>query len=222
MRNIRGVILIDLFFAGILAGLLFLGSGCSKYIKKTESHGKWTCDREADDALNKGDYDRAILLHRNFLEKEPENGLALYHIGYAYGQKGNLLKEVFYYNKAIECGFKEQGIFFNLGMAYGGLNRTEESIRVLKKGVEIEPNNAENHFGLGIIYQRVIKDHLAEREFLNALDIDPDHLDARFRLALLYADMGKLQKACEQLREILRIDPGNRWARDFLERIRGE
>jgi len=206
-----------------LAGLLS-GAGCSREILVKESvlEKTWTCDKEADDAMQRHDYEDGIFLHHHFLEKEPGNGLALYHLAYAYGQTGSHVKEVFYYEKAIALGFKEDSTFFNLGMAYGELNQVKNSIRAFKKALDINPHSAEAHFGLALAYQMSVADNLAEKEFLKAVELDPTHIDARLYLSMLYADMGALQKAAEQLRNILEIDPTNRRVRQFLERIEKE
>ena len=206
-----------------LAGLC-LGAGCSKGVpgKRSVVEKAWTCDRAADDAMQRKDHGAGILLHQRFLEKEPANGLALYHLGYAFGQTGNHLKEVSYYEKAIALGFKIDRIFFNLGMAYGELNQIEKSIRAFRKAVEINAESADNHFGLAMAYQRSLADKLAQEEFLKAIKIDPGHVDARLYLSMLYADMGELQRAREQLRKILEIDPTHMTARMFLERIEKE
>lgn len=203
-----------------LAGL-FSGAGCSQVIpvEKSVPEKTWTCDREADNAMKREDYEAAIALHQRFLEEEPSNALALYHLGYAHGQLGNHRKEIFYYEKTIALGFMQDGIFFNMGMAYGELNQIEKSIRALKKAVDTDPDNPDNHFGLALSYQRSLADKLAEEEFLKAITIDPKHLDARLYLSLLYADRGELKKAAGQLREILEIDPTHTNARQFLDRI---
>jgi tetratricopeptide (TPR) repeat protein len=217
----------QLVYLGSLAFLLacmFSVAGGSKGIsvKDPVLEKKWTCDKQADDAMKRHNYEPAILLHQRFLEKEPTNGLALYHLGYAYGQTGNHVKEVLYYEKAVDLGFDKNHIFFNMGMAYGELNQTGNSIRAFKKALDINPNSADNHFGLAIAYQVSVADEQAEEEFLKALKIDPAHVDARLYLSLLYADMGELQKACGQLRKILEIDPTHTGARKILERIEKE
>jgi len=213
-----------------LCGLVFslsavyAGSGCSKVLsgKSAEPVKAWTCDKEADEAMKQNDYEAGISLHERFLEKDPENALALYHLGYAYGQIGEHLKEVSHYEKAISFGYKRDRIFFNLGMAYGELNQTKKAISAFKQALDINPGNADNHFGLAVVYQKNAADKLAEEEFLKAIEIDPRHVDARLLLSLLYADCGELEKAAGQLRKTLEIDPTNERARHFLERIEKE
>jgi len=220
-RPFQFIYLLSLIFC--LAGLIS-GAGCSKgiFVKDPISEKRWTCVKDADEAMKKEDYETAILLHQGFLAKEPENGLALYHLGYSYGRTGDHPKEALYYEQAIDLGFKEDHIFFNLGMAYGELNQIENSIYAFNRALNINPHSADNHFGLALAYQRSVADKMAAEEFLKAIEIDPEHVDSRLHLSLLYADMGDIQKACKQLRKILEIDPAHRGAYEFLKRIEKE
>ncbi|MBW2333626.1 MAG: tetratricopeptide repeat protein [Deltaproteobacteria bacterium] len=224
-RSIHGIFQV-IYIQGLvfcMAGLIS-GAGCSKgFLEKRPTHEKqWACDKAADEPMKQHDYEKAIILHQSFLRKEPANGLALYHLGYAYGQTGDHQKEALYYEQAIDLGFKEDSLFFNLGMAYGELNQIENSIDAFNKALNINPNSADNHFGLALAYQRSVADKMAAEEFLKAIEIDPTHLDSRLHLSLLYADMGDMQKACNQLREILEINPAHRGAHEFLKRIEKE
>jgi len=213
-----------------LCGLMFslsavcVGAGCSKVLsgKSAEPVKGWTCDKEADEAMKRNDYESGIILHQRFLEKEPENALALYHLGYACGQRGEHLREVSHYEKAIALGFREEGMFFNMGMTYCEIGQAEKATSAFKEALRINPGSADNHFGLGKAYHITVTNGLAEEELLKAIEIDPRHADARLLLSLLYADWGELQKAAGQLRKVLEIDPTNDRARKFLERIEKE
>ncbi|MFW6147272.1 MAG: tetratricopeptide repeat protein, partial [Thermodesulfobacteriota bacterium] len=194
----------------VLLGIaLFFGAGCTrnKVIDEPVSEQKWTCGKEADEAMKRHDYQKAIRLHQEILQTEPDNALALYHLGYAHGQLGDHEREVFYYERAAGLGFKNNHFFFNMGMAYGELNRIEESIKAFQKALDLHPDSAENHFGLALACQRGAADRRAEEEFLKAIELDPSHTEARMYLSMLYADRGEMQKAASQLKKILEIDP---------------
>ena len=160
---------------------LCLGAGCSKGIlHKRPKPGKiWTCDKEADKAALREDYETSILLHQAFLKREPGNGLAMYHIGYAYGRMGDHLKEVSCYEKAIALGFKTDHIFFNLGMVYGELNQTEKSIHAFKKAIKIDPRHLDARLNLGILYSEMGEFQKAREQLHKILEIDPAHIPAR-------------------------------------------
>ena len=75
---------------------LFTVTGCSER-SSNESTGnpkKWVCDKEADEVMKRENYKRGISLHERFLRKEPDNAIAIYHLGYALGQIGDLRGEV--------------------------------------------------------------------------------------------------------------------------------
>jgi len=215
---------VPIYALGILGCLIALGlaAGCAKKGMVKEPVPTWTCSREADEAMKRHDYQEAIRLHQEILETEPDNALALYHLGYAYGQLADHEREVCFYERAVALGYTEGNIFFNLGMAYGELNRIVEAVGVFQKALQLDPNSADNHFGLALAYQRGVKDRQAEEEFLKAIELDPVHVDARLYLSMLYADRGEMQKAAAQLREILKLDPSNSGAREFLKRIERE
>jgi hypothetical protein len=92
-------IIINIFLLGgficCLSGILSSG-GCSGKIDptRTELSKTWICSDMSDKAMKQNDYQTAILLHERVLEKNPSNALALYHLGYAYGQVGEHKKEV--------------------------------------------------------------------------------------------------------------------------------
>lgn len=215
---------IFLWSLALFLSVACMGTGCSKGLlgKGSKAWETWTCDNDADEAMKRRDYETAIVLHERFLKKQPENALALYHLGYAHGQTGDHMKEVSYYEKAVAIGFKSENIFFNMGMAYGELDEIIKAIRTFKQGIDIYPDSANNHLGLAMAYQRDGNDKRAEKEFLKVIKINPEHVEARLFLSMLYMDLGERQRAAEQLRKILKKDPHNVRVRKFLERIERE
>jgi len=196
--------------------------GCSNFgsgNKKKEVVPKWTCDKAADEAMKRHDYEAGIALHKRFLEKQPGNALALYHLGYGYGQLGDHQTEVSYYEKAMALGLETDQISFNLGMAYGELDETEKSINAFKKALEINPGSAEYHFELALAYLENTEKIEAKQELLKVIEIDHGHVEARLILSRLYVEQGELQKATELIQEILKMDPTNEKARSLLHRV---
>jgi tetratricopeptide (TPR) repeat protein len=180
---------------------------------------KWTCDKAADEAMKRQDYEAGVLLHKRFLEKQPGNALAFYHLGYGYGQLGDHQTEVFYYGKAVAFGLETGQIFFNLGMAYGELDETEKSIDAFKKALEIDPRSGEYHFALAMAYLEMRDKNPAEEELLKVIDIDQGHVEARLLLSTLYLERGETKKTTEQIREVLKMDPTNEEALRLLNRV---
>jgi tetratricopeptide (TPR) repeat protein len=195
--------------------------GCSKRVPVEEpvSVEIWSCDESADEAMKRRDYLKSLLLHKQFLRSDPGNGLALYHLGYSYGQTGNHEMEASYYEKAITLGYEDDAAYFNLGMAYGELGQLEKSIDAFKEAIAINPNRADHYYGLGLAYDRMGAGKLAEEAYRKAIHLDPEFLHARLGLSMVYADRGEFQKAADQLRKILELDPNHREARELLEKL---
>lgn len=207
--------LLWLFAVTLTLGCSNFGSGNNK----KEVVPKWTCDKAADEAMKRRDYEAGISLHKRFLEKQSGNALALYHLGYGYGQLGDHQTEVFYYEKAIAVGLETEQIFYNLGMAYGELDESEKSINAFKKALEINPGNAEYHFELAMVYLVMGDKKPAEEELLKVIDIDQGHVEARLLLSRLYLGRSEIKKAAEQIQEVLKMDPTNEEARRLLNRV---
>ncbi len=136
------------------------------------------CDEKADQALMQGDYDTSVLLHLQLLDKHPDNKLALYHLGYAYGNKHDHEMEVFYYEKAVSLGFSQNGIFFNTGMAYWELKQFDESIRAFQRALDVDSENIEARYGLSVDYMEIGELQMATEQLRKILEIDPNHKDA--------------------------------------------
>lgn len=200
-----------LFSAVIIFTLVFmlgLYSCGSVPVKKSVTPApNITCDEKADEAMKEKRYEKSVVLHEFFTKENPDNGLAMYHMGYSYGQLGDRENEVKYYEDAINHGFYGYSIFFNLGMVYGEMGRFEDSVRIFKKAIEIEPDRADNHFGLALAYQRMSDYELAENEFKNAVKLDPDDIDSIFFLGVCYSETGRIDEANKQLEKIIEIDP---------------
>jgi tetratricopeptide (TPR) repeat protein len=125
--------------------IMFLFSiGCTK-VGWLSPERDLICEKEADDAIRSGDYQKGIRLHLALLNKEPNNALVSYHLGYAYGMAGDHVKEVQYYKKAIDLGHNwDAELYFNLGMAYGELNSIQNAITAFKRVLEINPDHEES------------------------------------------------------------------------------
>jgi tetratricopeptide (TPR) repeat protein len=195
---------------------VFYGCGTAPIQKNTIPATDMICDEKADEAMKNRRYEKSIILHEFYLKDNPDNGLAMYHMGYSYGQLGDHENEVKCYEKAIDLGFYGSNIFFNLGMVYGEMGKLDDSIRIFKKAVEIEPKKADNHFGLALAYQRMGSYELAEKELKRSIKLDPGSIDAIYFLGVHYVDAGRIDEAKDQLKKLIEIDPDN----DMTQRLK--
>ncbi len=178
---------------------------------------RWQCDPAADAAVEQGQWEAAAEAHERLLEREPGNGLALYHLGYLKGKMGDREAEIDYYLEAIESGYdQDDQLYFNLGMAYGDLDPTAAS-EAFERAVELDPNSADNHFGLALMADTLGRTEQAVQALKTALELQPDHLDAMLLLARIDLDLSRWTEAAELLDRVLELDPSNEDAQELIE-----
>ena len=214
-RGKRGCALLS----GIALWLLL--AGCAGLAPRAPQQATpWRCDPEADAALNREAYQLGIRLHEQFLRKHPDNALAWYHLGYAFGQTGDHAREIACYQKARELGYThDDGLFFNAGMAWLELNRLPQALEAFEQALALNPEGADNHFGLALAHEAAGDNQAAEARFRQAISLDPAHLDARLHLAMHFIGRGNRTDALAQLQAVLAQDPQNPQARQLLEAL---
>ncbi len=180
------------------------------------------CDPLADYFLGLEDYTEAIRLHLQVIERNPSNGLAHYHLGYAYGMVGRRQGELREYQLAAELGLSDWDLFLNLGLLYQEDGRLQDAADALRTATILGPGRAEAHYNLALVYERQSKLHDALQEMLIAAQLDPEQPDILNMLGVIYAEMGDYGRAQMQWSELVAINPGYDPARINLSRLKAK
>ncbi len=178
------------------------------------------CDPLADYFLGMEDYSEAIARHQIVIRQEPNNALAHYHLGFAYGETGQHRKELAEYQKAIGLGLDDWQLFLNLGLLYLENGQVRDASSVLKLATLLGPDHPETHFNLALAYERLGLLPEAEQEDLLSLQIDPSQPDARNTLGAIYAEEGNYTRASEEWTELVDSNPDYAPARTNLTILR--
>jgi tetratricopeptide (TPR) repeat protein len=181
------------------------------------------CDPLADYYLGMEDYPQAIRRHEIVIRTHPNNALAYYHLGFAYGITGDHRAELAYYQKAVELGLSDWQLFLNLGLLYMDGARLDHATALLRLATLLGPYHPETHFNLGLVYERTGVYSLAEQEILLSLRLDPNQLDARNQLGVIYAEEGNYERAHQEWTDLAESNPDYSPARAnlvILERTR--
>ena len=93
------------------------GSKAAPTSKSRQAKGS-SLEKRAFEAMQRGDVETGIRLYEQVLRTDPDNGRAYYHLGYGYGQIGDLEKEITCYRNAISLGYRKAEVYRNLGNAY--------------------------------------------------------------------------------------------------------
>jgi protein O-mannosyl-transferase len=180
------------------------------------------CDPLADYFLGMEDYPEAIKRHQAIIRDHPDNALAHYHLGFAYGVTGDHQRELAEYQKAVSLGLSDWQLFLNLGLLDMEEDHPAEASEVLRLATLLGPYRPETHFNLGLVYERLGMFQKAEQELLLSLRLDPNQTDARNTLGVVYAEEGNYQSAHDEWFDLVHADPDFTPARAnlaILERI---
>jgi tetratricopeptide (TPR) repeat protein len=162
------------------------------------------------------DYPEAIRRHKMVITRNPDNALAHYHLGFAYGMVGKHNDELQQYRDAVDLGLSDWALFLNLGLLYLEGQRLAAATDVLRLATLLGPDRPETHFNLGLVYERRGKLGPAEQEILLSLRLDPGQPDALNTLAVIFAEEGNYPRAREEWTDLLRVWPAYEPARANL------
>jgi Flp pilus assembly protein TadD len=174
------------------------------------------CDPLADYYLGMEDYPAAIRRHLAVIREHPDNALAHYHLGFAYGVTGQHRRELQEYRRAVDLGLDDWQVFLNLGLVYLEDGQLQGATQVLRLATLLGPYKSETHFNLGLTYERRGMLSEAEQEMLFSLSLNPREPDARNTLGLIYAEEGRYTLAREEWSDLLGADPAYIPARENL------
>jgi tetratricopeptide (TPR) repeat protein len=166
--------------AGILAamGLLAFLAGCATPAGDTPQAAiaQWQCDPAADEAMRTGDEETGLRLHQQFVARHPDNPLAHYHLGYAFGRSGEIEAEIDHYEKAVSLGYDANDqLYFNLGMAYRELNHTDQAMTAFERVIEIDPHAVDAMLELARLRQQTGDKQGAYRLLQKAEALEPEN-----------------------------------------------
>lgn len=200
----------------LLAAVGFLSSVVTCRAAADNQGEERVCDALADYFLGMEDYPEAIRRHLIVIEQHPDNALAHYHLGFAYGVTGRHREELAEYQKAIDLGLSDWELFLNLGLLYLEGDHLSAATNVLRLCAMLAPWRSEIHFNLGLALERRAMLRQAEQEMLLALRLDPGQPDVLNTLGVIYAEQGNYTRAHEEWTDLIRSNPGYEPARRNL------
>jgi len=178
------------------------------------------CDVAADSALGQENYPNAVILHHKLLSFHPDDALAHYHLGFAYGMIGRHTDEISEYQAAANLGLQQWDLFLNLGLAYLGRNDLAHATAAFETATSLGPEHAEGHFNLAIVYERQNRLVAALEEITTSRRLAPEDLDAGNTNAIICAEMHNLSCAYDVWTRLVQSVPDFAPARTNLAILR--
>jgi tetratricopeptide (TPR) repeat protein len=188
---------------------------------KAEGFKEQVCDTAADSALGLENYQAAIAFHRRFLHSHPDNALAHYHLGFAYGMTGRSSEEISEYQRAANLGLRDWDLFLDLGLAYFEQRDYTNAIQTLETSAALGSDRPETHFNLALAYEKAGRLADSMKQILISLRLAPADLDMRNTKAIICAEAGDPKCAHDEWMLLLKMAPSYSAARTNLAILLG-
>ena len=163
---------------------------------------------KATEAIDKKNYDQAILLLRRITSTDPKDFEAWSELGTVYLIQRNPDEAEKAYLRAIEARPAFILALVNLGRLRIMEKKYEGAIETLTQAVKVSPASANANYFLGEAYLLDKKGSKAVVYFYEALKLDPIGMaSAHLRLAALYNAAGIKERAADEYQEFLKKKP---------------
>ena len=150
--------------------------------------------------------------------KSPHNGRGLMNYGLTQMAKGNTLRALEYFERALEYTPTYYVLDVNLGIANGALNRDEAAERYFRQAVQLAPGDAISHYFYARWLQQKGRGPEAVAQLQQSVACNPDHLDTRYLLMEAYAQQGDWEKVKEAALATLGRFPADATAQSYRSR----
>jgi len=148
--------------------------------------------------------------------KSPQNGRGLMNYGLTQMEKGDYVRALSYFTRAVEFSPDYYVLEINLGIANGALNNDAEAERHFARSIELAPQDAQALY----FYASWLRDRGRSSEAIQNLNADiqynPAYLDARYLLMWVYHDLGDTAGIERTARDLLAQFPTDAVAQAWL------
>jgi len=178
--------------------------------------------------ITEGEYSKAITQLKEALKINSEHQGAVFAMGLAYMEKGDLKNAEKWFQKEVEtfgtAGYKMEnkyleGSYYYLGEVYFRKKDYGKALGFAAQATEIGRANADNHFLMGRIYLAKGSYEEAAIKFQEALKFDPKYADAHYGLAQAYEKQGEKKKAIEEYETVQKLAPNFEGAQEAIDRL---
>ena len=154
-------------------------------------------------------YNSALTIWQDTVEKRPNNPRAHGGLGEALVQLGELQEAIRHYEQALRIRPEYAETHINLGAALEKSGHTQEAIAHYEQALRIKPDFAKAHYNWGLALQDAGQVQQATSHYEQALQAQPDFAEAHNSLGAVLMGQGRLQEAVRQYEQALRINPEN-------------
>ena len=156
--------------------------------------------------LLNGRYEELIDYLKMRIKRGPNNAMAHFYLGLAFGRLSRSNEAIEAYKGAIRIEPDDSDFYYNLGVSYIRLGNHNEAIKAFKQTVRIKPDDAKAFLNLGFSYGELNRYKEAIEVCKEAIRIKPDFAEAHYNLGEAYLKAKRKKKAIEQYEILKNLD----------------
>lgn len=185
---------------------------------RSEEPGRFHIDQAIGHHQN-GEFDKAAMYYRRFLDQNPDNARVLQLLGdtlYHTGRIDNAI-EVLQRSIALEPG--NALAHNNLGNAMRDMGSHDEAASCYREAISAKADFAVAYNNMGNLHRDRGELAAAETCYRKALDIEPGHAMVHYNLGNVLQDRGKADEAGGHYQSAIALDPGFALAHNNLGNV---
>jgi tetratricopeptide (TPR) repeat protein len=141
------------------------------------------------------------------LIKSPNKARVNNEIGAAYAERGDYIRAIEYFNKAIQMNRNFEKMYYNRGTAYGRLGQYQKTIEDCSEAIRIKPDYINAYNNRGNAYAEIGQYQLAVEDYSKAIRLMPDYIPVYVNRGDVYAKISQYQKAIEDYNKAIYLKP---------------
>jgi tetratricopeptide (TPR) repeat protein len=163
---------------------------------------------EAQQALDRGDYDAAVGLLKQILAQRPDEALPHFELGYAYSELKRDAEAAAEYRRALELNPSLVAAHLNLGLVLLASD-PEAAVESFRRAAVLAPTQPRPHYLAAQALERAGKLPDAIAEYNSGISLAPRDQPLKFALARALLAAGRTADAESRFREAIALDPSS-------------
>lgn len=161
-------------------------------------------------------YDEAIAVFNQLLEKDPTAHQFRIYLGVAYEEKGDLDRAYAEFMKIPSGSAVHIDAVGHIAFILREKGQTDAAVDILKNAIAVSPGQIELYLNLSSIYEAAGTPNLALGLLLDAEKRFSDDPRLHFRIGVLYDTLGEKLDSIERMKKVLSLNPKDAQALNFL------
>lgn len=171
---------------------------------------------EGQSAIEQGCFSEAWNIYKQVLNTNPIEYRALYGLGIAYRNLGDLDKAMVAFKTLVRILPEFASAYYDISQLYLQYEDRDSAVTNLNRAAELEPTNLDYKLSLAQLFLENDQIDLGVHMLKSVLERDPQHIDGLNQMGILMSEVNREADARSYFKIVLELDPQNQVAASQL------